>query len=321
MCASRSERRSEDGSAEPVTLLAGAMFGDPVSAHPAVIGACPHPDSRDEVDDHSACERRAGDDPDKCRHGPASENLRSTPAMQRRAWRLHENDTEGTPFRGLADRRPGPLRVFRRGVQTAGPTDVRRQSSQRKYRIGNDSDLPMIRALGLPHFGQTSRCGAATFDTPPRAFGRRSAWTESGCIVMDRPQRQTRMVCCTLRDTRDGNRQAGTPLGRLDADPRHIVTERQTSTAHHIGEDTQSVPLLHTFRGNYLKWHGCRLTIWSIHCACRHRGDGVDPCKPLIPLWLSGNCAADSGLTIRLSMKNSIMRSGLMPLCPRSGPT
>jgi hypothetical protein len=32
----------------------------------------------------------------------------------------------------------------------------------------------MIRAFGLPHFGQTSRCGLGVFDTALRAFGRRS---------------------------------------------------------------------------------------------------------------------------------------------------
>jgi len=56
---------------------------------------------------------------------------------------------------------------------TAGPTDVRRQSSQRKYRIGKDSERPIIRAFGLPHFGQTSRWGAGTLGVLVR-FGRRS---------------------------------------------------------------------------------------------------------------------------------------------------
>jgi len=33
----------------------------------------------------------------------------------------------------------------------------------------------MIRAFGLPHFGQTSRWGLGTFDTALRTFGRRPA--------------------------------------------------------------------------------------------------------------------------------------------------
>jgi hypothetical protein len=38
----------------------------------------------------------------------------------------------------------------------------------------------MIRALGLPHFGQTSRWGAGTLGV--LRFWRRSVWMESGCI-------------------------------------------------------------------------------------------------------------------------------------------
>lgn len=39
----------------------------------------------------------------------------------------------------------------------------------------------MIRAFGLPHFGQTSRWGAGTLGVLLR-FWRRSAWMVSGCI-------------------------------------------------------------------------------------------------------------------------------------------
>ena len=39
----------------------------------------------------------------------------------------------------------------------------------------------MIRALGLPHFGQTSRCGAAILGVLLR-FWRRSVGIDSGCI-------------------------------------------------------------------------------------------------------------------------------------------
>jgi hypothetical protein len=34
----------------------------------------------------------------------------------------------------------------------------------------------MIRAFGLPHFGQTSRWGLGTLETALRLFGRRSGW-------------------------------------------------------------------------------------------------------------------------------------------------
>jgi len=66
------------------------------------------------------------------------------------------------PAKAVACKYPGADRETQPNVsggarQTAGPTDVRRQSSQRKYRIGNDSERPIIRAFGLPHFGQTSR--------------------------------------------------------------------------------------------------------------------------------------------------------------------
>src|SRR6185503_6048198 len=47
--------------------------------------------------------------------------------------------------------------------------------------IGKDSERPIMRAFGLPHFGQTSRCGTVILGVLLR-FWRRSAGIVSGCI-------------------------------------------------------------------------------------------------------------------------------------------
>jgi hypothetical protein len=48
-------------------------------------------------------------------------------------------------------------------------TDVRPQSAHRKYRIGNDSDRPMMRAPATPHLGQrTAGGGRFAIVEPPR---------------------------------------------------------------------------------------------------------------------------------------------------------
>ena len=56
----------------------------------------------------------------------------------------------------------------------------------------------MILALGLPHFGQTSRWGAGTFGVLLR-LGRRSAWMESGCIgvppIISKSRCRVRRIC------------------------------------------------------------------------------------------------------------------------------
>lgn len=47
-------------------------------------------------------------------------------------------------------------------------TDVRPQSAQRRYRIGSDSDRPMMRAPATPHLGQRTAGGGrfAMVETP-----------------------------------------------------------------------------------------------------------------------------------------------------------
>lgn len=44
----------------------------------------------------------------------------------------------------------------RAGGCHSGAMDVRPQSSHRRYKMGNASERPMIRALAMPHFGQTT---------------------------------------------------------------------------------------------------------------------------------------------------------------------
>ena len=59
----------------------------------------------------------------------------------------------------------------------------------------------MMRAFGLPHFGQTSRWGAGTFGVLLR-LGRRSAWMESGCIgvppIISKSRRRVRRILLTV---------------------------------------------------------------------------------------------------------------------------
>ena len=61
----------------------------------------------------------------------------------------------------------------------------------------------MMRAFGLPHFGQTSRCGTVIFGVLLR-FWRRSAGIDSGCIgllliISNRKQPVAQGVCARDR--------------------------------------------------------------------------------------------------------------------------
>jgi hypothetical protein len=80
----------------------------------------------------------------------------------------------------------------------------------------------MIRAFGLPHFGQTSRWGAGTLGVLLR-FGRRSAWMVSGCIgippIISKSRDCVRRNLHTFHDLRVGI------LARLFAQARTLASE------------------------------------------------------------------------------------------------
>ena len=66
------------------------------------------------------------------------------------------------------DRRPG-IRASGPDHTYSGITDVRPQSAHRKYRIGSDSDRPMMRAPATPHLGhRTAGGGRFAIVEPPR---------------------------------------------------------------------------------------------------------------------------------------------------------
>jgi hypothetical protein len=75
----------------------------------------------------------------------------------------------------------------------------------------------MIRAFGLPHFGQTSRCGLGVLETALRALGRRS-----GCdslMVVSHHSGLARASAHFCAESRPPVRERGFGFSRLDAIP------------------------------------------------------------------------------------------------------
>jgi hypothetical protein len=141
----------------------------------------------------------------------------------------------------------------------------------------------MIRALGLPHFGQTSRCGAGTFGVLLR-LGRRSAWMESDCIGVS-PMISNHGTVCRGICTRPDLGCWSSPAVQASKRPAGLVRVRRTR--HACGSRTQqkrSSGLLiakgsarENIYGN-CRWPGHHL----VHCGPdRNRGDCVDRGKSL----------------------------------------
>jgi hypothetical protein len=75
----------------------------------------------------------------------------------------------------------------------------------------------MIRALGLPHFGQTSRWGAGTLGV--LRFWRRSVWMESGCIGLPPIISNQEATCGSFCGLFEGHSRQARPLLLLIFDP------------------------------------------------------------------------------------------------------